>query len=174
MVVHWIQFEAKLLSMMYESAKRLVMPSTSQPYSHRLERESSFRPFVPSSPYYNHDVPVRSYNPVYATQLLQEAGFKKVDGVWEKEQTLSLRIIAHKRLESSQEVVINLQSQLKSQGIEVFVDFLDEAMWKANIWRGQDYDLLLSKWSFDRNEDVRNQLHSRGGLNFTGYDIQRR
>ena len=85
-------------------------------------------------------------------------------------QTLSLRITAHKRLESSQEVVINLQSQLKSQGIEVFVDFLDEAMWKANIWRGQDFDMLLSKWSFDRNEDVRNQLHSRGGLNFTGYD----
>lgn len=128
-------------------------------------------PFVPSSPYYNHDVPVRGYNPVYATQLLEDAGFEKVNGLWRKgNQTLSLRITAHKRLESSQEVVINLQSQLKSQGIEVFVDFLDEAMWKANIWRGQDFDMLLSKWSFDRNEDVRNQLHSRGGLNFTGYD----
>ena len=126
-------------------------------------------PFVPSSPYYNHDVPVRGYNPVYATQLLEDAGFEKVNGLWRKgNQTLSLRITAHKRLESSQEVVINLQSQLKSQGIEVFVDFLDEAMWKANIWRGQDFDMLLSKWSFDRMKKL--QSTPLEGLNFTGYD----
>ena len=130
---------------MCESAQRLAMPSTFSSTRSDWNGRAYFGT-VCSFSYYNHDVPVRGYNPVYATQLLQEAGFKKVDGIWEKRnRPLSLRITAHKRLESSQEVVINLQSQLKSQGIEVFVDFLDEAMWKANIWRGQDYDLLLSK-----------------------------
>ena len=72
-------------------------------------------------------------------------------------------------LESAQEVVINLQSQLRSGGVTVEVEFLDEAEWKARIWRQQDYDLVLSQWSFDRNEDVREQLHSDGARNFGSY-----
>jgi peptide/nickel transport system substrate-binding protein len=131
-------------------------------------------PFVRSSPFYNHDVPPRPHNPAYAAELLREAGYTLEDGAWMRRgQRLTLRITAHKALESSQEVVINLQSQLKAQGIEVFVDSLDEAAWKANVWRAHDFDMILSTWSFDRNEDVRHQLHSKGGLNFTGYSNAR-
>jgi peptide/nickel transport system substrate-binding protein len=128
-------------------------------------------PYVPSSPYYNHDVAPYRRDPVKAAELLTTAGYTQVGGKWTKGgKALSLRISAHKSLESSQEVVINLQSQLQSSGLDVTVDFLDDAIWKSQIWRDRDYDVVLSQWSFDRNEDVREQLHSKGTRNFTGYN----
>lgn len=128
-------------------------------------------PFVKSSPYYNHEVEDRRPDPARAAALLTEAGYTRTGGVWTKGgRPLSLQISAHKGLESAQEVVINLQSQLQSQGLKVEVRFLDEASWKSTIWRAHDFDLVVSQWSFDRNEDVREQLHSRGGRNFVGYN----
>ncbi|MDG1482182.1 MAG: ABC transporter substrate-binding protein [Myxococcota bacterium] len=127
-------------------------------------------PFVRSSPYYNHDVRPRAHEPSTAADLLETAGYVLEGSGWMKDDApLSLRISAHKSLESAQEVVINLQSQLQSAGLKVEVDFLDDAAWKSSIWSDRDYDLILSQWSFDRNEDVREQFHSRGSRNFTGY-----
>jgi peptide/nickel transport system substrate-binding protein len=127
-------------------------------------------PFVRSSPYYNHDVRPRAHDPSAAATLLESAGYTMEGSRWVKGGSpLSLRISAHKNLESAQEVVINLQSQLQSAGIRVEVDFLDDAAWKSSIWSERNYDLILSQWSFDRNEDVREQFHSRGSRNFTGY-----
>jgi peptide/nickel transport system substrate-binding protein len=127
-------------------------------------------PFVKSSPYYNHDVKPWGHDATKAAELLTHAGYRKSGDVWTKGgQPLKLHLTAHKSLESSQEVVINLQSQLQSQGIAVDVEFLDDATWKAKIWRERNYELILSQWSFDRNEDVREQLHSKGSRNFTGY-----
>lgn len=127
-------------------------------------------PFVKSSPFYNHDVQGFGYEPSRAAALLQEAGYSRDGELWTKRgKPLTLRVSAHKSLESAQEVVINLQSQLQSQGVKVEVDFLDEATWRSRVWSDQDYDLILSQWSFDRNEDVREQFHSQGSRNFTGY-----
>jgi peptide/nickel transport system substrate-binding protein len=127
-------------------------------------------PFVKSSPFYNHDVAPYAHDPTGAAQLLEHAGYRRSGDHWTKNgQPLELHLSAHKSLESSQEVVINLQSQLQSQGIALDVEFLDDATWKAKIWRERDYDLILSQWSFDRNEDVREQFHSKGSRNFTGY-----
>ena len=84
-------------------------------------------------------------------------------------QPLELKVFAHKSLESSQEVVINLQSQWQAAGVKVDVDFLDDARWKAMVWKDREFDVILSQWSFDRNEDVREQFHSQGSRNFTGY-----
>ena len=127
-------------------------------------------PFVKSSPYYNHEVPAPRQDTDAAANLLREAGWSDESGTWTKGgKPLELRIYAHKSLESSQEVVINLQSQLQSQGLKVDVDFLDEARWKAAIWKDRSFELILSQWSFDRNEDVREQFHSQGSRNFTGY-----
>ena len=77
--------------------------------------------------------------------------------------------MAPREVESVQEVVINLQSQLRAQGVGLEVEFVDDAAWRQRVWVERDYDLLLSQWSFDRNEDVREQLHSRGARNFGGY-----
>ena len=131
-------------------------------------------PFVKSSPFYNHEVPYAGFDPGEASRLLQEAGFDNTTGAWTRDgEPLTFTLNAHQTLESSQEVVINLQSQLQNQGVEVQVDFLDEAAWKSRVWRERDFDAILSQWSFDRNEDVREQLHSTGLRNFGGYDSER-
>jgi len=127
-------------------------------------------PFVKSSPFYNHDVRGWSHAPMDATALLEEAGYVQEAGSWSKDgKPLEMKIYAHKSLESSQEVVINLQSQWQAAGIGVDVDFLDEARWKSMVWKDREFDVILSQWSFDRNEDVREQFHSNGSRNFTGY-----
>ncbi len=127
-------------------------------------------PYVPSSPFYNHEVPGHARDTDRAAQLLEEAGYTRSGSTWTKGgKPLSLKISAHKSLESAQEVVINLQSQLQAQGVGVQVEFLDEVSWRSSIWRERKFDLVLSQWSFDRNEDVREQLHSQGSRNFTGY-----
>jgi peptide/nickel transport system substrate-binding protein len=127
-------------------------------------------PFVPSSPYYNHDVPRWEQDESAGAAALESAGFARTERGWERDgQPLSLTIRAHRTVDSSQEVVIALQSQLKAAGIQASIDFLDEAAWKSAVWRERDFDAIVSQWSFDRNEDVREQLHSRGGRNFTGY-----
>jgi peptide/nickel transport system substrate-binding protein len=127
-------------------------------------------PFVKSSPYYNHEVADRRPDASRASELLTQAGYTKDANRWtRKGQPLKLTVTAHKGLESAQEVVINLQSQLQSQGVEVEVRFLDEATWKSSIWRSKDFEVVVSQWSFDRNEDVREQLHSKGARNFVGY-----
>jgi peptide/nickel transport system substrate-binding protein len=132
-------------------------------------------PYVKSGPYYNHDVPSWETSNSRASALFQAAGYSQDSGRWidSKGQPLTLNITAHQTLESSQEVVINLQSQLQSAGLDVQVEFLDEAAWKARVWREHDYDLVLSQWTFDRNEDIRDQFHSEGARNFSSYDNEK-
>lgn len=127
-------------------------------------------PFVPSSPYYNHDVPLPAQNNYGGETGLQAAGWQREGDDWKKGTTrLELDLVANKSLESSQEVAVNLQSQLQTAGIKVNVEFLDDAGWKSRVWRDRNYDLILSQWTFDRNEDVREQFHSAGTRNFAGY-----
>lgn len=127
-------------------------------------------PFVKSSPYYNHDVSPYAHDEDKAARLLQGAGYTRSGANWTKGgKPLTITITAHQSLESAQEVAINLQSQLQGFGIGVNVEFLDEAAWKSRIWRDQDFDLMLSQWTFDRNEDIREQFYSTGTRNFVSY-----
>lgn len=127
-------------------------------------------PFVKSSPYYNHSVSAWSHNEDKAASYLTAAGYSRQGNSWVRNGTpLALKITAHQALESAQEVTINLQSQLQSAGIQVAVEFLDEAVWKSRIWNNRDFEVLLSQWSFDRNEDIREQFHSAGTRNFVSY-----
>ncbi len=127
-------------------------------------------PYVKSSPFYNHDVPEWTHDPDLAAMYLEQAGFTMEGDQWmDGDEPLRITITAHQALESSQEVVINLQSQLQSAGIQVDVGFLDEATWKARVWRERDFELILSQWTFDRNEDILDQFHKGGSRNFTGF-----
>ena len=127
-------------------------------------------PYVKSSPYYNHDVPRRKPDHAKASTLLQEAGYKMEGHYWVKDgKILHVRLATPKNLDTAQDVVINLQAQLQNQGIRVEPVFLDEAEWKAKVWKNRDFDLILSQWSFDRNEDIYDQFHSEGTRNFVGY-----
>lgn len=129
-------------------------------------------PYVPSSPYYNHNVKPLQQDSGAARALLEDAGYTRVDGRWHtpKGEPMALRLAAPRGLESAQEVIINLQSQLVAQGVQVQVEFLDEAGWKARVWRQHDFDMVLGQWSFDRSEDIREQFHSQGTRNFGGYN----
>ena len=128
-------------------------------------------PFVVSSPYYDHGVPKRETDPDRAGALLREAGYSFDGKRWldASGSPLRVRLASQADLETSQDVVVNLQSQLQNQGIVVEPEFLRRAEWKQRVWRERDFDLILSQWSFDRNEDVYEQFHSSGGRNFVGY-----
>lgn len=127
-------------------------------------------PFVPSSPYYNHDVPLVATDAEAAETALLAAGYSQDGDTWmQGGRPVVLKAVAHQSLESVQEVAVNLQSQLESAGVRLEVQFLDDATWKQRVWRDRDYDLVLSQWTFDRNEDIREQFHSTGTRNFVGY-----
>jgi peptide/nickel transport system substrate-binding protein len=131
-------------------------------------------PYVKSSPFYNHEIPEWQLDEMAASGKLEDMGLQRTDNVWmHNGKPLEFTITAHQSLESSQEVVINLQSQLQAAGIGVNVEFLDEASWKARVWRERDFDIILSQWTFDRNEDIRDQIHGKGSRNFTSYDNKR-
>jgi peptide/nickel transport system substrate-binding protein len=127
-------------------------------------------PFVKSSPYYNHEVDTPQQDTSAAERYFGAAGYTKVGGAWSKGgKPLALKVAAHQSLESAQEVAINLQSQLQNAGLTVNVEFLDDAAWKSRVWKDHDFDLILSQWSFDRNEDIRDQFYSTGSRNFVSY-----
>jgi peptide/nickel transport system substrate-binding protein len=127
-------------------------------------------PFVRSSPFYNHRVAMREPDAARAKALLEQAGWRLVDGRWHVNgQPVSLRLSALARQETVQDVVINLQSQLKQHGLYVRQDFLNTTDWKARVWGARDFDLMLSQWSFDRNEDIYEQFHSKGNRNFVAF-----
>lgn len=150
------------ISLLIDSRALLSPVGTGEPVS---------GPYVPSSPYYNHDIPVRAQDPSRAAKLLEEAGYARTNGIWTKGgQPLTIRLVSPKGLESAQEVAINLQSMLQGAGLQVDNPrFVDEAEWKRRVWRERDYELVLSQWSFDRTEDIRQQFHSTGTRNFGSY-----
>lgn len=128
-------------------------------------------PFVRSSPFYNHEVPRVAHDPDKGAQLLTDAGYTFEAGRWlgPDGQGLTLKVATVSNLETAQDVLINLQSQLQGRGITVEPQFLTPAEWKQRVWRDHDFDVVLSQWSFDRNEDIYEQFHSRGARNFLGY-----
>ncbi|MEO0606481.1 MAG: ABC transporter substrate-binding protein, partial [Myxococcota bacterium] len=128
-------------------------------------------PFVPSSPFYNHDVPMLPHDPQTAAKLLEDAGFSYDGDSWTMPngKPFAIKLVTLSNLEAAQDVVINVQSQLQNQGVKVEPEFLGMAEYRARIWGNQDFDVLLSQWSFDRSEDIFEQFHSRGSRNFTGF-----
>ena len=131
-------------------------------------------PFVRSSPYYNHQVPRRMKDGERARSLLAEAGYTFSGRYWVDADgnPLRIKLATQKNLETAQDVVINLQAQLLNEGIQVEPTFLGVAEWKETVWRDQSFDMILSQWSFDRNEDVYEQFHSKGSRNFIAYSSE--
>jgi peptide/nickel transport system substrate-binding protein len=126
-------------------------------------------PFVPSSPFYDHATPLVAYDPDAGAALLGEAGYTFVGDRWlgPDGTALTLQLVAPANLETAQDLVINVQSQLQRRGVVVEPVFVTAAEWKDRVWRDRGFDLVLSQWSYDRNEDVWEQFHSTGTRNFS-------
>jgi peptide/nickel transport system substrate-binding protein len=116
-------------------------------------------------------VVARPYLPDRGAQLLGEAGYTFNGREWlgSDGTSLTLRIAAPASLDVAQDVIVNLQSQLGSRGVRLEPVFLAPGEWKEQIWRDREFDLILSQWTFDRNEDIYDHFHSSGTRNFTGY-----
>lgn len=127
-------------------------------------------PYVPSSPFYNHGVERRRVDPTRAAALLGQAGLVKDASGWtHRGEPLVLRVAAQENHEVAQDVIVALQAQLGRHGIRVAPTFLSTAAWRETVWERRDFDLVLSQWTFDRTEDIREQFHSSGARNFVGY-----
>jgi peptide/nickel transport system substrate-binding protein len=127
-------------------------------------------PFVRSSPYYNHNVSTSRPNHSLATNLMKEAGYTMVSNKWTKDgEPLTVTVTTQRDLDAALEVIVNLQTQLFNQGVTVKTAFYDKAEWRAKVWGQNDFDIILSMWSFDRNEDIYEQFHSGGSRNFGNY-----
>lgn len=130
-------------------------------------------PFVPSSPYYNHSEQVSRLrnDPALAARLLTAAGYTRPPGGrWTRQgEPLSLSLAVEKEQPVAREVAVNLEGQLKRAGIDVILKWLSPPEWEQQLYQQHDFDMSLSQWSFDRNEDVFEQFHSSGRFNYTGY-----
>lgn len=130
-------------------------------------------PFVPSSPYYNHSEAVSKLQsaPASAARRLQALGYVRgSSGFWEKAgKPLAFSLAVEKDLPIAREVAVNLEGQLKRAGFQVTLEWLDAATWEQKVLKSRHFDLTLSQWSFDRSEDIFEQFHSTGRLNYVGF-----
>jgi peptide/nickel transport system substrate-binding protein len=129
-------------------------------------------PFVPSSPYYNRSVPVRSRSDsVRAKALMAEAGGSLEAGSWVVNGTpLVLKIGMSAPLDLEAKDLLNqLGNQLQAGGFQrqVYKVSADDWVTKAQAGQLTDFDLLIGKWSFGVVEDVGHQFQTRTGGNGT-------
>jgi len=133
-------------------------------------------PFTLSSRYYNHDVVVPESDVAKATALMEEAGYSKKGGQWTKGgKTVDLRFFYDEELgEQGQTVATNIVGQLKGFGLNANAPSpIGGTNWEQRIMQNKEYDMVMSQWSFDVNEDI-GQLFQRGGVrNFVGYSDDR-
>ncbi len=106
---------------------------------------------VPSSPYYNANVPHYDYNPDMAKQLLKEAGYTPgSDGIMQKNgQRLSLSLIYGPNTSTTrQAIAVVAQAQFKQIGVDVNIQGLE---WGAFLDAQQkppyNWDLSVAGWA---------------------------
>ncbi len=135
-------------------------------------------PFVPSSPYYNRLVPVRSRSDLAGVrEQMQAAGATSVHGAWALDgERISLRIGMHAPLDLEAKDLLNLVgNQLQVAGFGREVHKVSQDVWTTHAVTGalaDEYDLLIGKWSFGVVENVGPMFETRrggrGSLNIFG------
>ena len=140
-------------------------------------------PFVPTSPYYDPQVRGMEYNPETAQQLLDEAGFKDMDGDGVREQTsdgqkLSFRLIVPTAIQAGNTTVHNIAASyveyLKAIQIEVEPVFMTVDSYIEEMAYSRDFDIIWTRWTFDVSYDISELFYSEnnypGGSNFINYN----
>lgn len=128
-------------------------------------------PFTESSPFYNFQVEKSAVDLDRANQLLEDAGWKKKGDVRMKGKLkLDFEFVMDKELASNQALFLGIQAQLKKIGVTTRPTYVDHARYRDQVFTRRKFDLTLNIWSFEEVEDVYPLFHSKGPMNFIGYN----
>jgi peptide/nickel transport system substrate-binding protein len=128
---------------------------------------------LPSSWAFSPEVAQPSYDPEAASALLDELGFRDVDGDGIRERgelKLSFELGTHGEDVNRVQTLEYLQNHLKGYGVDVRLRITD---WPSFSMRrdASDYDVILLGWTqlVDPDKGLYDQFHSDGGLNWGRY-----
>ena len=128
---------------------------------------------LPSSWAFSSEVAQPAYDPEGAETLLEELGFRDLDGDGLRERgsrKLAFELGTHGEDVNRVQSVEFLQTQLKTHGVDVDVRIAD---WPSFSMRrdASDYDVILLGWTqlIDPDKGLYDQFHSEGGLNWGRY-----
>lgn len=133
-------------------------------------------PFSPAGKQFNHDLPVRPYDPAKARELLAAAGFKDADGdgvLEDKDgKPLSFKLVYYQTSEDSEKIAILIKDLYLRGGVVVE---LAPADWPTmmDLMDKSDYEAMMLGWTGNLEIDLYQIFHSsqRGanGDNATNY-----
>jgi peptide/nickel transport system substrate-binding protein len=136
-------------------------------------------PFIPSSPYYNRSVePEETANRNKAKELMTAAGATLEHDLWlYKGKAINLKIGMRASLDVEAKDLLNqLGNQLQAGGFQRHVDKISDNDWTNKVITGRmgdEWDVLIGKWSFGVVEDVNPMFETRqggrGSLNIFNY-----
>lgn len=121
-------------------------------------------PFPPTSWAYNLDVAPTNFNLDKANQLLQQAGFKRNEGVLTdkdgKPVKLQFVVPIAGEGETIKRLVLACQNYLAQLGVQTDLQFMDWLVWKKRVMKDHDYDITIASWSFDDANNITSLFHS--------------
>jgi peptide/nickel transport system substrate-binding protein len=130
---------------------------------------------LPSSPNYNHDIPITPYDPAQAAALLTQAGWQldPSDGLLHKDgKPFSFSILYPAGGSGEQELEL-IQETFRNAGIELKLQRLEwvELLARLNDWK---FDMTIGGWALDVNADPSqlwssDQANIKKSSNFIGY-----
>ena len=138
------------------------------------EAEDITGPFVKQSDHYNKDVKPLPHDPQGAERLLNEAGWRKVNGVMMKEgKPLQFTLITNHGNEVRKAIAVVVQDGWKRIGVNVRVDTVEWAVFIQKYVHTLNFDAVILGWRMGLDPDLYQIWHSSqtgpGQLNFVGY-----
>lgn len=132
-------------------------------------------PFVKQTDYYNQNIKPLPYDPEGALKLLEEAGWKKVNGRLEKNgKPFQFTIITNHGNELRKAIMIIAQNSWKKLGIDVRADTVEWAVFLKKYIDVGNFDAVILGWSMGIDPDLYQIWHSSQTgpfqLNFVGYN----
>ena len=126
-------------------------------------------PINPTSPYHNPQVTASTYEPQAAMTRLDALGWRVgADGIRERDgQRFSFTMLNRSGSADRIAVAQVIQAQLKTVGIEVRFETLENAAW-TNRWRNFQWEAIVSAWFLPADPSITGNYMCDGPNNMTG------